>query len=508
MRIVLVVVLVLTGCGKKDESAHMKHARELLSIGEWASARTELKLELKDHPQDTDARGLLMYALDHTDDLDKEIGAGILDLYVLAAVVGRQDWNEAPQEQRDEFNKLIISTRQSLYDKGVDTKDSKDLEKVVVVAARFGFEKDDDSNRKDVFAAILADDGDPAAIKYLIERLKSQKPERATEYLASVGVTVVPALKQAVADHAFIGRAAALDALAHIQAELVARTFVSDDKAMRNPQLESSIPGFRSLGASFTTGKWKSTPLRVHSLYVATTDGADGVLLLQSWNSATKTTLAGIYAFRDGEMKRLRVVKGQSTFELGGPSAIFGLETEPGILRVHRLNQHTADREVETGRMTNPAVGMKVRLVGYKPHGEVVRQDDGGLWVVRVDQPIEGMNELTVAANTMIGLRTEPHTETMTETITAKVVGDQFQVTQDDVKPGLLDAMSMMHAFKDEMCACTDTRCAQRVSDDMTKWGQEQANNKWDPPKMTEADTKEATEIGTEMGECMQRAMR
>ena len=72
---------------------------------------------------------------------------------------------------------------------------------------------------------------------------------------------------------------------------------------------------------------------------------------------------------------------------------------------------------------------------------------------------------------------------------------------------GASDAMAKMSEFADEMCKCKDAKCAQDVSDKMTKWGQEQAKNQKEPPKMNEADTKKAQEIGTKMGECMTKAM-
>lgn len=69
------------------------------------------------------------------------------------------------------------------------------------------------------------------------------------------------------------------------------------------------------------------------------------------------------------------------------------------------------------------------------------------------------------------------------------------------------EAMTAMHGFRDQMCACTDTKCAQLVSDEMTKWGQEQARENRDPPNMSEDEIKAFTQIGEEMGKCMQKAM-
>jgi hypothetical protein len=78
-------------------------------------------------------------------------------------------------------------------------------------------------------------------------------------------------------------------------------------------------------------------------------------------------------------------------------------------------------------------------------------------------------------------------------------------------EPGLADraakAMAMMNQFTDQMCACRDTACAQRVSDEMTKWSQEEAQHDRKPPKFTTEQTKHFTEVGERMGKCMQQAM-
>lgn len=72
---------------------------------------------------------------------------------------------------------------------------------------------------------------------------------------------------------------------------------------------------------------------------------------------------------------------------------------------------------------------------------------------------------------------------------------------------GAADAMAKMSELKDKMCACKDPECAKKVSDEMTAWSQKQAQTQKEPAKMSEADQKKATEIGTQLGECMQKAM-
>jgi hypothetical protein len=64
-----------------------------------------------------------------------------------------------------------------------------------------------------------------------------------------------------------------------------------------------------------------------------------------------------------------------------------------------------------------------------------------------------------------------------------------------------------MKEFEGKMCACKDSPCAQRVSDEMTKWSQEEVKRQTEPVKLSDEEMKRAVEIGTHMGECMQTAM-
>jgi hypothetical protein len=68
-------------------------------------------------------------------------------------------------------------------------------------------------------------------------------------------------------------------------------------------------------------------------------------------------------------------------------------------------------------------------------------------------------------------------------------------------------AMAKMAEFETAMCACKDADCAKLVSDQMTAWSMEMAKVAKEPVKLSEAEMKRATEMGTHMGECMQAAM-
>jgi hypothetical protein len=69
------------------------------------------------------------------------------------------------------------------------------------------------------------------------------------------------------------------------------------------------------------------------------------------------------------------------------------------------------------------------------------------------------------------------------------------------------EAMAAMRRFKDQMCVCQESACAQRVSDDMTAWSKAESARAGDSPRMTEEEQVEATRLGEEVGRCMQRAL-
>ncbi len=158
---------------------------------------------------------------------------------------------------------------------------------------------------------------------------------------------------------------------------------------------------------------------------------------------------------------------------------------------------------MESGRVTDPAVGMAVKLRGYAPHGKIIRAD-AGLWVVRVDEPIDGMSELTVAETALIGLRQEPFTDQMVETLTASVNGDAIAIEHVDLAKIESPAMMKMREFAADMCKCTDNACAKRVADEMTEWSKTMTKP---ATKLSESEQKEATALGTQLSECMTRAL-
>jgi len=68
--------------------------------------------------------------------------------------------------------------------------------------------------------------------------------------------------------------------------------------------------------------------------------------------------------------------------------------------------------------------------------------------------------------------------------------------------------IAKLDEFKVQICACHDAPCVQQISDDMTRWGRDQAD---DPAtqdlKPSDDESKHISEITKAMTECMTRAM-
>ncbi len=66
----------------------------------------------------------------------------------------------------------------------------------------------------------------------------------------------------------------------------------------------------------------------------------------------------------------------------------------------------------------------------------------------------------------------------------------------------IAEAITKFRGFTDEVCACKDKACADKVSDDMAKWASTMASSSKEP-KPSETEMKDMQELGTRFGECM-----
>ncbi len=430
----LALLVVGGGCGRED--AHLARARTLMATEQWANARTALGRALASHPRDTTARALLMYCLDREDSLEQIAELSRYALLQFVTLPQAPGWDRTPTGLRRFVEDRGVEARKVLVDRSIDTTSNADLAAVLVASARHGFAHDQDPERRDLDAAILAmGTGDAPAIAYLVGRLQGQTPDPVIRYLVDTGAPAVAPLRAAVADAGFIGRRPALTALARLLAGERAQALVTTRPTLRDPtEATYKVAARERLGPSVLSSAREPDLLRVHATYAAIDTGADdGLVLLQAWDDSKGVVVAELHAQRGGQLTRLAIKDAQrATIDLGGASVVFDLTVEDGVIGLHRLRTRTLDVETETGRVRAPTPGARVRLQGYAPHGVIVRED-AGLWVVRVDQPIDGMTELPVAASALIGLETVKRTDVAVETLAGKVKSDTFEVIATDV---------------------------------------------------------------------------
>src|SRR5712671_4503487 len=70
--------------------------------------------------------------------------------------------------------------------------------------------------------------------------------------------------------------------------------------------------------------------------------------------------------------------------------------------------------------------------------------------------------------------------------------------------------LSKMEGFSKSMCDCKDKACADKVNDDMTKWGQEMAKNAKPGDTSEKPDpemAKKSADVMTKYTECMTKMM-
>lgn len=70
------------------------------------------------------------------------------------------------------------------------------------------------------------------------------------------------------------------------------------------------------------------------------------------------------------------------------------------------------------------------------------------------------------------------------------------------------DAIAKQTEFRDKMCACKDRACTEKVTEELTRWGQEQAKASGDKAiKMSDDDMKKSAAVSGEMSACMTKVL-
>lgn len=429
---ILAALLILLGVACSKESESRARARKLIENEQWANARTALGQVLKEEPRDLGARGMLLYALDREDGLESLTALPLHRLYSFGAASLEPAAKDAPKEVRKYVETQLVEARKVLFDRGLDTKDTQDLLAVMVEAARYAYAKDKDDQRRVEAAGVLAMSGDREAIGYLIQQLKGKSPFPAAGHLQNVGAPAVASLQAVLADQGFTGRDPALQVLAGVLASERARALLQEHPELVSvefspaPKLEDGLLGSNDLSVRRHLDLW-----RVHgSLAMFENEsgsGADALMLLQAWNDSESRVYLEAHALIGGELQRLALLDKDGKPLALGAEVIHQLEPVRGGVALTRRRKETYRVEVDDGRVQRPSPGARVRLQGHPSRGALVREDQG-LWVVKLDEPSQGMTELPVALGSLIAQREEERSELRDEVMLARVESGELRV--------------------------------------------------------------------------------
>lgn len=438
-------VAMTPGLACSKERGDLARARELIEGEQWANARTALGQVLKQDRRNLTARALLLYSLDREGSVEQLSEMPLRVIYGFAAAVLDPEDKSALEEARKHVEERLAEVRRGLFDRGLDTKDARDLTAVIEEAARYAYAHEQDEPRKDAAAAVLAMRGERGAIAHLIDRLKGQSPYVPAMYLKDAGRPVAAPLQAALADPGFTGRRPALHVLAALLAAERARSLLKEQPALQSvelspaPTLEEGLLGGSDLSVRRNLFLW-----RVHGAIALVEEEHGGVggggdevgavVLLQAWDDSAGRVYLEAHQLVGGELRRLAVVDQAGAPLTLGREVVHRLAPVPGGVELTRRRETSYRVEVDAGRLRAPAPGQRVRLQGYPARGVLVREDQG-LWVVKLDEPLQGVAELPVAPGSLIAQREEERRELRDETWTARVEDGRLRVTSVEHRP-------------------------------------------------------------------------
>lgn len=422
----LALAVLASACGSPTDD-DLARAEKLVASGQWTNARSALGQVVKAQPRHDKARALLVYCLDQEGTLEEITDANLYGLFQLTQLPTRRDWDRVPKPERDVIDSELVSARKALFDKAIDTADIDDLARVLRSAAAYAVAHEKDLERKARALAIVAQSGDPTPIVELVQRLKGQDVSPTIALLTDIGEPALPALRTAIADRGFLGRAAALQTIAQIVANRRAAELVAERPTLL--ALPSKAEGTELLPRSVVSIAANPSAHRVHAQYAML--GDEVVVLAQAWDDTRNQVIHDVSALRGDALLPLALVDEQGKrVDLAGPS-VLALATASERFVIARKLTTTSEVEIEAGPAYRPTPGMRVRLVGHAVHGAVIRED-GGLWVVGVDQPIDGMSELTVAPDALKRLVKTTTTRTVKQRHHATLDGSSLVIVKID----------------------------------------------------------------------------
>lgn len=223
-------VLVATGCG----SEQVKRAKEYLGVRDFGTAATELKVELRKHPDNREAAALLLYAQTLQDG-----PAGVLRYQGNCLVAGAIIEASGETTSTVESSKVAESKmelRKDLLDLGIETKDWASAKAILERATEYGFSTEElqslkvgeleERGAKAAFAGCLAWLGDPRGLEYLTTHLRDEWGPEQTALLL-LGPAAQAGLQGVAASPEHLSRDAAKQLLQALELGLQVQEFVA-----------------------------------------------------------------------------------------------------------------------------------------------------------------------------------------------------------------------------------------------------------------------------------------
>ena len=182
-------LLACSGLEGLLESAQMKRAKEFIAVSEFESARTELRVQLHNHPEDRDAKALLLFM--RLAEVGSEAAAGCL--------ASGKPTTAASTTAEEAQKELKLKIRKEELDAGIPTTDWEEYRDVLTRAVESGWKKHnfppENLKPKLVFAFCAAANGDSTGTAYLVDHLATED-QRASSMalLYLVGDAAIPSL--------------------------------------------------------------------------------------------------------------------------------------------------------------------------------------------------------------------------------------------------------------------------------------------------------------------------
>lgn len=229
------------------ESDQMKRGREFVDAEEYEPARQEFRVELKNNPNNTEAKALMVFM----DLADPAMRSDAIAQCVLLEVADVKAKSTAAEEA---IQAARLKVRKGLLDRGIETRDWKEYIAVLREAVQYGWKGHDYSAGSTAsrlpFAFCSALEGVGSAADYLVEHLAdSDAREDVEELLYLLADRAEPALRKSALDKESLSAAAAEETLRTMGAARLFVEALSNHKDLQSPSTMRTDSGNEAVKA-------------------------------------------------------------------------------------------------------------------------------------------------------------------------------------------------------------------------------------------------------------------